>query len=258
MASKKRLKWAKNKDLERVLEPDMRALVEGDTFLRGEWHRRVFENDRPITLELGCGKGAYTVALARRYPERNVIGVDVKGHRFWTGAQVAHDEGLGNAAFLRARVEFLDRCFGQNEVDEIWLTFSDPRPKDERGTKRITSPLYHGLFQSFVRPGGLVHVKSDSPLLYDLTLEGLRAEGYDVEEASRDVHGELVQRVDPDLAELLGVVTDYEARWIAEGRSIHYLRTRLPNPARPAQIDRALDLLQGTRRRLPTFAGEAR
>ncbi|MEZ6014803.1 MAG: tRNA (guanosine(46)-N7)-methyltransferase TrmB [Planctomycetota bacterium] len=248
MVSRKRLKWARNQALPMVFQPPVRGLVDGDEFMRGAWHSEVFGNSRPITLELGCGEGTYAVELARKYPERNFVGVDIKGHRFWRGAQTAHDAGLTNVAFLRARVEFLDRCFGPDEVDELWLTFSDPRPKDERGTKRITSPLYFAFYQCFVREGGRAHVKSDSELLFETTRAGLAAEGYALPLESRDVHGELVTRCDPERAELLRVVTPYERRWIREGRAIHYLEVVLPPRRDPQRIDASLEALQGSRR----------
>lgn len=248
MASRKRIKWERNRALPRVFQPSVRGLVEGEVFMRGRWHDDVFENGRPITLELGCGEGTYTVELGRRYPERNFIGVDIKGHRFWRGAQAAHDAGLTNVAFLRARIEFLDRCFVEDEVAELWLTFSDPRPKDERGTKRITSPLYFGFYQGLVRPGGLVHVKSDSEFLFESTRAGLEAEGYTLLESSRDVHGEFVQRSESELSELLSWITPYEQRWIDAGRKIHYLQVQMPGQRRPERIEAALRALQGSRR----------
>jgi tRNA (guanine-N7-)-methyltransferase len=242
------MKWERNRALPRVFQPGVRSLIDGETFLRGRWHDDVFGSGRPITLELGCGEGTYTVELARRYPERLFIGVDIKGHRFWRGAQTAHDEGLENVAFLRARVEFLDRCFAPNEVDELWLTFSDPRPKDERGTKRITSGLYLRFYQTFVRPGGLVHIKTDSELLYTTTDTEAPASGCRVVDASQDVHGDLVHRTTPELAQLLRLVTPYERRWIAEGRRIHYLQLELPRQREEAQLEAALIALQGSRR----------
>lgn len=242
------MKWERNRALPRVFQPSVRGIVDGEVFQRGRWHDDVFGNARPITLELGCGEGTYTVELARRYPDQNFIGVDIKGHRFWRGAQSAHDAGLTNVAFLRTRVEFLDRCFDRDEVAELWLTFSDPRPKDDRGTKRITSSLYLGFYQSLVRPGGLVHVKSDSALVFDTTREGSLVEGYEVLQESRDVHGEFVRRAPAALAELLSLVTPYERRWIAEGRPIHYLQVRLPWQRDEARIAAALEALQGSRR----------
>jgi tRNA (guanine-N7-)-methyltransferase len=143
MGKDKLRKWAENATFNHVFEPDLKEAVRGvDADVKGEWAKEVFLNDNPITLELGCGKGEYTVGLAKQYPNRNFIGVDIKGHRFWRGAKTAKEESIPNVAFLRTKIEFIDRYFDKDEVSEIWLTFSDPQPKDEKGTKRITSPVY--------------------------------------------------------------------------------------------------------------------
>ena len=186
----------------------------------------MFGNDRPITLELGCGKGEYTVGLARRHPERNFIGVDIKGHRFWRGAKTSEEEGLSYVAFLRTKIEFVQNFFAEGEVSEVWLTFSDPQPKDEKGTKRITSEVFLRRYQQFMKPGGLIHVKSDSPLLYALSKEGWTEAGFPILEDSADVYGDLIHRVDPEFSDVLRIRTYYESRWLEEGKLIHYLRTR--------------------------------
>ena len=131
----------------------------------------LFNNNNPITLELGCGKGEYTVGLARKYPDRNFVGVDIKGHRFWRGAKTAKEESLPNVAFLRTRIEFIDKYFEAEEVSEIWLTFSDPQPKDEKGTKRITSSVYIERYKKILKPGGLLRFKTDNTDLFEYTLE---------------------------------------------------------------------------------------
>jgi tRNA (guanine-N7-)-methyltransferase len=227
MGKGKLQRWADNKTFSNVYEPDIKGVVGGGSVNKGVWAERAFGNDHPITLELGCGKGEYTVALARRHPERNFIGIDIKGHRFWRGAKTAHDDGLKNVAFLRTRIEFVQNFFTAGEISEIWLTFSDPQPKDEKGTKRITSAIFLKHYRSFMRPGGLVHVKSDSPLLYERSHEDWLAAGFEIEESSQDVYGDLVHRVKPDFAELLNVKTFYEQMWLDQGRKIHYLRTHV-------------------------------
>ena len=137
MGKGKLWKWEENSEMENVFEPDLQEAVKGKNHpYRGKWHAEVFGNDNPITLELGCGKGEYTVGLARKWPNRNFVGVDIKGHRFWRGAKTANQDGLTNVAFLRTRIEFIDQFFGPQEVADIWLTFSDPQPKDDKGTKR--------------------------------------------------------------------------------------------------------------------------
>ena len=163
MGKGKLWKWNENAEFSHVFEPDLQSIVDGATLNKGVWAEKVFGNDHPVVLELGCGKGEYTVGLARRHPEVNFIGVDIKGHRFWRGAKTSEQEGLNNVAFLRTRIEFVQNFFAPNEVSEVWLTFSDPQPKDEKGTKRITSELYLERYRSFMVSGGFIHVKSDRP-----------------------------------------------------------------------------------------------
>ena len=226
MGKDKLRKWKENAGFSHVFEPDIKSIVDGAGLNRGEWARSIFGNEHPITLELGCGKGEYTVGLARRHPERNFIGVDIKGHRFWRGAKTSVEEGLNNVAFLRTKIEFVHHFFAPGEVDEIWLTFSDPQPKDEKGTKRITSEVFLERYRRFMVPGGIIHVKSDSPLLYALSKEGWAGAGFPILEDSADVYGDLVHRVEPEFAEVLNIQTFYEQRWLEEGKNIHYLRTQ--------------------------------
>ena len=153
MGKGKLWKWEENAEMDNVFEPDLQEAVQGaEHEYKGKWHEKVFGNANPITLELGCGKGEYTVGLARKWPNRNFVGVDIKGHRFWRGAKTANQDGLTNVAFLRTRIEFIDQFFGPGEVADIWLTFSDPQPKDEKGTKRITSGKFIERYRKFWRP----------------------------------------------------------------------------------------------------------
>ena len=139
-------KWAESQELDRVHEPDKEAIVSANaTYLKGEWGTKAFDVDQPLTLELGCGQGLFAMDLARRFPDRNVLGVDVKSHRFYRGAIDSETAGIRNVAFLRTRIQWLDRFFAADEVSEIWLTFSDPQESDKRGTKRLTSPYYLSL-----------------------------------------------------------------------------------------------------------------
>jgi tRNA (guanine-N7-)-methyltransferase len=223
------VKWQELASFDRVFEPTLQEAVDGKDFeLKGSWSEKVFGNDHPIVLELGCGKGEYTLAQARRDDTRNYIGVDIKGQRIWKGAKSANEENLLHVAFLRTRIEFVDRYFGANEVSEIWLTFSDPQPKDEKGTKRITSSIFiEQRYRKFLKPGSLIHVKSDSPLLYQLTKEGYEQAGYEILYASDDVYGDLVHRVPDEIRSLLEVKTFYEEMWLEEGRKIQYLQIRI-------------------------------
>ncbi len=187
-----------------------------------------FKNDNPIVLELGCGKGEYTIAQARNNVDCNFIGVDIKGQRVWRGAKTINDEDIRNVAFLRTRIEFIDRYFAPDEISGIWLTFSDPQPKDEKGTKRITSSHFiEKRYRNILKPGSLIHVKSDSPLVYALSKESYEEANYQINYDSADVYGELIHRVPDDLKELLDVKTFYEQMWLEEGRKIHYLQIQI-------------------------------
>ena len=228
MGKDKLRKWAENETFNHVFEPCLQEAVKGvESVMKCKWAKDVFKNDHPITLELGCGKGEYTVGLARKYPERNFVGVDIKGHRFWRGAKTAKEESLPNVAFLRTRLEFIQMYFASDEVSEIWLTFSDPQPKDEKGTKRITSPVYIEIYKKLLKPGSLINVKTDSVLLYDLSKEGYIEAGYKFVYDSQDVYGELVHRVPQDLRDALEIITYYETRWLSEGKKIHFIQLEI-------------------------------
>jgi len=194
--------------------------------MQGEWRKKFFKNDNPLVIELGCGKGEYTVQLAEANPHINYLGVDVKGHRFNHGARIAIAKGLKNVAFLRTRVEFIESFFGPNEVDEIWLTFSDPQPKDETGIKRITSSYFWNKYRNFLKPNGTIHIKHDNPMIYWSALEELEATRHILETHSADVYGDYIQTQPLDWQRILSIRTFYESRWLGEGKKIHYVRFR--------------------------------
>jgi tRNA (guanine-N7-)-methyltransferase len=190
--------------------------------LKGRWNGAHFGRERPITLELACGGGEYTVELARRFPERHFIGVDVKGNRLWKGAKLALAEGLPNAAFLRTRIEIIDRFFAPGEVDEIWITFPDPFPRASKENRRLTSPYFHGKYRQILRPGGLVHLKHDDPDFFRFTLETIAADPrctllYE----NDDIYAQ--PRPYPEL----DIQTLYESMHLAAGKTIKYVRYML-------------------------------
>lgn len=189
--------------------------------LRGRWTEDFFRNDRPIVLELGCGRGEYTVGLARRFPEKNFIGVDIKGARMWSGASEVAREGIGNAGFLRTRIEFIDRFFAAGEVNEIWLTFSDPQMKKPK--KRLTSTYFLERYRRFLTDKGTIHVKTDSNFLYTYTHHVVSANSLPLEAASDDIYNNM--ECEPSLREIR---TYYEQMWLSRGISIKYLRFCLP------------------------------
>lgn len=203
--------------------------------MRGHWGERVFGNRNPIVLELGCGRGEYCVGLGRLFPDKNFIGIDIKGSRMWHGATEALRDGLGNVAFLRTHIEFIERFFAPGEVSEIWLTFSDPQMK--KATKRLTSSYFLERYRHFLRDGGTVHVKTDSLFLYTYTRELIKKCGLPAEVVVDDLYAEV--KDDP----ILGIQTYYEQQWLQRGLSIKYLRFRLPHTAtlEEPEIDIPLD-----------------
>ncbi len=229
MGKGKLAKWKELATFDRVFEPPLNEAIEGlDYELKGKWSQMVFGNDNPIVLELGCGKGEYTIAQARRNNNCNYIGVDIKGQRVWRGAKTINDEDIRNVAFLRTRIEFIERFFAPGEVSEIWLTFSDPQPKDEKGTKRITSSVFiEQRYRNILQPGSIIHIKSDSSLLYESSKESYLEAGYQINYDSDDVYGELVKRVPDELRDLLEVRTFYEQMWLKLGKKIYYLQIQI-------------------------------
>lgn len=194
--------------------------------LRGHWHEDYFHNQNPIVLELGCGKGEYTVGLARRYPEKNFIGFDIKGARMWTGATQALDEGLDNVAFVRTHIELIEYFFASGEVSEIWITFCDPQMK--KVNKRLTCTLFMKRYTNIMRSGGLVHLKCDSNFLFTYTEEMAKANQLKVVASSRNLYDEsetFPESVDAEA--LRSIRTAYEQQWLARGKEIKYLQLEL-------------------------------
>jgi tRNA (guanine-N7-)-methyltransferase len=187
--------------------------------LTGKWKEVHFKNENPLILELACGRGEYTVALAARHPEQNFIGVDIKGARIWKGATQAQEQGLNNAAFLRTRIEIIAPFFGENEVDEIWITFPDPFLRDSKSNRRLTSPFFLDIYRKFLKKGGLIHLKTDSPDLYAFTMETLAAdERCQLHYCSEDLYAAPLAFSD------LEVQTYYEARNISGSGVSKYIR----------------------------------
>ncbi|CAG5085655.1 tRNA (guanosine(46)-N7)-methyltransferase TrmB [Parvicella tangerina] len=223
MGKDKLKRFAEMEDFSNVLQPEMEDIKGGHEW-KGKWSQEFFGNDKPIILELGCGKGEYTVGLARRYKDYNFIGVDIKGARIWRGAKTCLEEGIDNAGFIRTKVDFIDQYFGENEVAEIWLTFSDPQPKRPR--KRLTSPLFMARYKQFLRPDGVINVKTDSDLLFEYTLEQIEEHNYKNHMHSWDVYGELLPQT-PEEDEIhykMGIRTFYESKWLAQDIKTKYVR----------------------------------
>lgn len=189
--------------------------------LRGKWSTDFFRNDLPIVLELGCGKGEYTVGMARRYPDKNFIGVDIKGARMFVGATQALTEKLNNAAFLRTRIDFINMLFAPGEVDEIWITFPDPQKEKER--KRLTAPIFLKRYAHLLKPGGIINLKTDSALLHEYTLQVIKEEGHHTLHASNDIYTTVA---DEDHV-LRKIQTAYEKKFLKQGIPITHVSFQL-------------------------------
>ena len=222
MGSKNKLKrFKENETFSNVIQPKREVLLKGEFEHKGNW-QRLFDNSNPIVLELGCGKGEYTVALARRHPEINFIGIDIKGARLWRGAKTALEDGLKNVYFLRIQIELLAHAFGPEEVEEIWLTFPDPQTKYKRSKHRLTNPVFLDRYAQILKPEGVVHLKTDSAFLHGYTLGLLQGAGHEILYANHDIY-----RLEGSPDEVTGIQTFYENQYLQEGKPITYIRFRI-------------------------------
>ena len=186
--------------------------------LKGKWHSEVFGNDRPITVELACGRGEYTVGLARLFPERNFVGIDVKASRMWKGAKYALENNLNNVAFIRIQIDFLEEYFEPGEIDEIWITFPDPQPQKPREKQRLTSPVFLGRYFTLLGKNRMINLKTDSDFLLKYTLQMIEPLPVQVKELLLDIDQK------DDLQDELKIRTYYENMWREKGIAIKYLR----------------------------------
>jgi len=223
VGSKNKLKrFNENETFANVVQPTREELAAGQFNLKGQWRSQFFKNEHPIVLELGCGKGEYSVNLARKYPNKNFIGVDIKGARFWRGAKTALEEKLPNVAFLRTQIELIDLCFSKAEVDEIWITFPDPQIKYKRTKHRLTNTSFLDKYRSILKPNGPIHLKTDSEFMHAYTLGLLHGLDEEIEYAHHDVYN---SEGSPE--EVTSIQTFYESGYLEEGKKITYVRFKL-------------------------------
>ncbi|WP_378186327.1 tRNA (guanosine(46)-N7)-methyltransferase TrmB [Aquimarina sp. W85] len=223
MGSKnKQKRFNENKTFQNVIEPTRLEVLENTLGYKGVWNTKFFKNENPIVLELGCGKGEYTVALAKKYPNVNFIGIDIKGARFWRGAKTAIEEDMNNVAFIRTQIELVDHIFDKQEVSEIWITFPDPQIKYKRTKHRMTNQVFLDRYKTILKPDGIMHLKTDSEFMHGYTLGLLHGAGYEVLYANHDVYK---QAGSPK--EVTSVQTFYEKQYLEKNKPITYIQFKI-------------------------------
>lgn len=222
MSGKDKLrKFRENESFDTIFQPTTEQVLNNDYYLKGNWGKEIFKNDNPIILELGCGKGEYTIALAKMFPNRNFIGIDIKGARLWRGAKYAHEEKMNNVAFVRTRIEFINSIFAPNEISEIWITFADPQLNKAR--KRLTGNMFLERYRNMLKANGIINLKTDSRFLHEYTLATVKDNALTLLESNADIYGS--GRAD----DILSVKTFYESHYIKRGIPITYMAFKLDN-----------------------------
>jgi tRNA (guanine-N7-)-methyltransferase len=220
VGKKKLIRFAENLTFSHLFQYSYEELVKGFPY-KGKWRRDFFHNENPITLELGCGKGEYTVFLARKYPYRNFIGIDIKGARLWKGCKESQDEKLNNVAFIRTRVQLVSLFFEPGEISQIWITFPDPQPRKAKENKRLTSPEFLNHYRDVLAKDGVIHLKTDSEDLFDYTLKVIELGRHELLYSDRDIYHSGYE------GDASAIRTFYEEMFLADGVPIKYLQFRL-------------------------------
>lgn len=225
MGKDKLKRFAEVETFNNVFQPSFDD-INKDFLLKDKWNKE-FNNTNPIVLELGCGKGEYTVGLAKQFPNKNFIGIDIKGSRIWRGAKTCLEENIDNVRFIRTKIDFIEKFFAYNEINEIWLTFSDPQPKRPR--KRLTSPLFINRYKNILNKKGVINIKTDSSLLYNYTLDEIKNNNYTILENSSDIYNELINRANNELISKINIKTFYEQKWLEEEKKIKFISFMINN-----------------------------
>ena len=221
MAKKKLIHFQENLSFPHLLQPTYNDLAAGFS-LRARWHEDFFNNDHPIVVELGCGKGEYTVGLADKYPQKNFIGIDWKGARLWRGSKTVQEQELKNVGFVRAMVDHVEQIFAPSEIAEIWITFPDPQVKKER--LRLTAPVFLSKYENILTPDGIIHLKTDDPFFYAYTMDVIRENNHKLLWATEDLYHSGGHE------DVVSIQTYYETRWLEMGKKICYLCFQLNRP----------------------------
>lgn len=223
MGSKNKLKrFRENDTFANVIQPTREEIVSEKFPYKGKWNQDFFKNEAPIVLELGCGKGEYSVALAQKFPNKNFIGIDIKGARFWRGAKTAIEENMHNVAFIRTQIELIEGLFAENEVSEIWITFPDPQIKYKRTKHRLTNEAFLARYKKILNPEGTVHLKTDSEFMHGYTLGLLHGAGHEVLYANHDVY-----KNEGSPEEVTDIQTFYESQYLEVNKAITYIHFKI-------------------------------
>lgn len=220
MGKNKLARWTELGSYINVIQPEIGDVSGKDHPIKGKWNQDLFKNENPIVLELGCGKGEYTIGLANSFPNNNFIGIDIKGARMWRGAKTANEQNLSNVAFIRTRIEFINSFFSADEVDEIWITFPDPHPGGRNSNKRLTSPWFLNSYRLFLKDKGLIHLKTDNTELYTFTKKVISFNNLETIFSTVDLYSEKTDNI-------LSIRTHYEKIFLEAGLKINWLSFRL-------------------------------
>ena len=223
MGSKNKLKrFRENETFSNVIQPKREELIAGNFIYKGNWNDKFFKNDNPIILELGCGKGEYAVALARQFPDKNFLGIDIKGARFWRGAKTALEEGMDNVGFMRMQIELVEYAFAKAEISDIWITFPDPQIKYKRTKHRLTNTEFLQKYKNILKTDGVVNLKTDSEFMHGYTLGLLHGEGHEILHANHNVY-----KNEYSPKEVTGIQTFYEKQYLEQEKPITYIKFRI-------------------------------
>jgi len=223
VGSKNKLKrFQENETFSNLFQPSREELLNDNFALKGKWNEQYFKNDNPIVLELGCGKGEYTLGLSERFPDKNFIGIDIKGARIWRGAKTALETSQNNVAFIRMQIELIEKTFETGEVSEIWITFPDPQIKYKRTKHRLTNPDFLKRYKNILKDEGVIHLKTDSEFLHGYTIGLLQGLGHDILYAHHDIY---INTYAPE--EVVNIQTFYEKQFLEQGKAITYLKFKL-------------------------------